>query len=206
MATIRLLRRFQASRVEPLSRRREAAASHDVHCAAECCWSSSYRTCRVRPIPPLPHPFPGGPLWSSAVTGPRTTCAAGFILSCASFASRVPSRVRLPARSRYGRLPWGLVPHHDISTWSPLIDRFPTTCSTFHPQRFARSRRLAPPRTLRACFIAQPCPGFSLQGFVPTIQRLTSSVKPTLASLATLPTGCPAPANVASTSGSRSGP
>jgi len=40
----------------------------------------------------------------------------------------------------------------------------------FRPQRFARSRRFAPPLTLRACFIALPCPGFSLQGFVPTFQ------------------------------------
>jgi hypothetical protein len=40
----------------------------------------------------------------------------------------------------------------------------------FRPQRFARSRRFAPPRTLRACFIALPCPGFSLQGFCPTFQ------------------------------------
>jgi hypothetical protein len=40
----------------------------------------------------------------------------------------------------------------------------------FRPQRFARSRRFAPPLALRACFIALPCPGFSLQGFVPTFQ------------------------------------
>jgi hypothetical protein len=42
--------------------------------------------------------------------------------------------------------------------------------SMFRPQRFARSRRVAPPRTLRVCFAALPCPGFALQGFPPTIR------------------------------------
>jgi len=38
---------------------------------------------------------------------------------------------------------------------------------TFRPQRFARSRRFAPPRASRIYFAALPCPGFSLQGFPP---------------------------------------
>jgi hypothetical protein len=37
---------------------------------------------------------------------------------------------------------------------------------TFHPQRFPRSRRFTPSRTLRAYFILQPRPRFTLQGFV----------------------------------------
>jgi hypothetical protein len=37
----------------------------------------------------------------------------------------------------------------------------------FRPQRFARSRRLPPSRTLQACFILLPRPGFALQGFSP---------------------------------------
>jgi hypothetical protein len=50
----------------------------------------------------------------------------------------------------------------------------------FRPQRFARSRRVAPPRALRACFIALPCPGFSLQGFSPAAQpyRLVGGPSP----------------------------
>src|SRR5690606_12979321 len=39
--------------------------------------------------------------------------------------------------------------------------------TTFRPQRFARSRRLAPPRALRVCFAALPCPGFRSRGLIP---------------------------------------
>jgi hypothetical protein len=39
--------------------------------------------------------------------------------------------------------------------------------TTFRPQRFARSRRLAPPRVLRVCFAALPCPGFRFKGLLP---------------------------------------
>jgi len=38
--------------------------------------------------------------------------------------------------------------------------------ATFRPQRFARSRRLAPCDTVRACFIPVTLMGFRLQGFV----------------------------------------
>jgi hypothetical protein len=40
----------------------------------------------------------------------------------------------------------------------------------FRPRRFSRPRRLSPPRALRACFIPQPRPGFTLQGFVSAAQ------------------------------------
>lgn len=78
--------------------------------------------------------------------------------------------------------------------------------SPFRPQRFTRSRRFAPPRALRIYFAALPCPGFSLQGFPPPIQPRHISVAATLAPLAPPPAGFPAPANVASTSGSCSRP
>jgi hypothetical protein len=39
--------------------------------------------------------------------------------------------------------------------------------TVFRPQRFARSRRLAPPRALRVCFTALPCPGFRSKGLLP---------------------------------------
>jgi hypothetical protein len=64
---------------------------------------------------------------------------------------------------------------------------------TFRPQRFARSRRLTPPRTSQACFILQPRPGFALQGFSPLPSRLASSTSrallPFLGRL--LPASCP---------------
>jgi hypothetical protein len=70
------------------------------------------------------------------------------------------------------------------------ISQFP---ATFRPQVFATSRRLAPPPASRACFIPQPRPGFSVQGFLP-LRSVTISSTAT----ASLPfavrtlTGCPA--------------
>jgi hypothetical protein len=74
--------------------------------------------------------------------------------------------------------------------------------TSFRPQRFARSRRFPPRSTSRIYFATLPCPGFSLQGLPPTTQPQWFSPPVTLAPLAPPPAGCPAPANVASTSGS----
>jgi hypothetical protein len=51
------------------------------------------------------------------------------------------------------------------------IASFPRS-PTFRPQRFTRSRRLTPSRASQACFILQPRPGFTLQGFSPLPSRL----------------------------------
>jgi hypothetical protein len=56
--------------------------------------------------------------------------------------------------------------------------------TTFRPQRFSRSRRLAPPRALRIYFTAQPCPGFRFRGCFLRPSRTTSSVAVALAPLA----------------------
>jgi hypothetical protein len=44
----------------------------------------------------------------------------------------------------------------------------------FRPQRFSRSRRLAPPWALQARSILLPRPGFSLQGFPSLLSRVVS--------------------------------
>lgn len=67
------------------------------------------------------------------------------------------------------RLPWTSVLHRDIRAGNPLLDEYPDS-SLVRPQRFARSRRFAPPHTSRACFISQPRPRFPLQGLVPDNQ------------------------------------
>jgi hypothetical protein len=75
---------------------------------------------------------------------------------------------------------------------------------TFRPQRFSRSRRLTPPRALRACFIPQPRPGFALQGFSPLPSQLTSSMSRALMALASFSSrwvAPPLPVPSASTSG-----
>jgi hypothetical protein len=59
------------------------------------------------------------------------------------------------------------------------------------PQRFTRSRRLAPPRALRIYFTALPRPGFRYRGLLLQAGRITSSVTSTLAPLA--PSACRLP-------------
>jgi hypothetical protein len=56
----------------------------------------------------------------------------------------------------------------------------PTAHLTFRPQRFSRSRRFTPPHTSWACFIPQPRPGFTLQGFSPPPSQRTSSIRRSL--------------------------
>ena len=77
---------------------------------------------------------------------------------------RDDSIVTCPARA--GRLPGGSVPLRDISYRSPLSTRIPAS-PMFRPQRFARSRRFAPPIASWACFIPLPRPGFRFRGFLP---------------------------------------
>jgi hypothetical protein len=69
---------------------------------------------------------------------------------------------------------------------------FPTP-PTFRPQRFSRSRRLAPPRTSRACFIPQPRMRFPLQGFPPATSGADSSpaLSPPDVGVVPLRKGCP---------------
>lgn len=67
------------------------------------------------------------------------------------------------------RLPWGSLPLRDISPASPRSMSIPGS-PLFRPQRFARSRRLAPRSALQTCFILLPRPGFALQGVPPPTQ------------------------------------
>jgi hypothetical protein len=62
-----------------------------------------------------------------------------------------------------------LRPLRDDSSASPRSAGIPGP-PQFRPQRFARSRRLAPRSALPACFIRLPRPGFALQGLPPPNQ------------------------------------
>ncbi len=68
------------------------------------------------------------------------------------------------------RLPWGFLPHRDISGESPLVSELPRSRSSVRPQRFSRSRRLAPLSALRVCFTPQPRSGFTFQGLHPATE------------------------------------
>jgi len=76
----------------------------------------------------------------------------------------------LPHTQSAGRLPWGSVPHRDMSRKSPRLSELPSSHSSFRPQRFSRSRRLSPLSALRVCFAPQPRSGFTFQGFAPATE------------------------------------
>jgi len=128
------------------------------------------------PVPTSSSLFPAA-RWSSFGAGPRSLASTG----CSSlelyllFRDMLPSTRSLPEGQEH--LPGFLPPsrHQPVEStrW-----RASQVSPRFRPQRFARSRRLAPPRTLQACFILLPRPGFALQGFSPLPSRLVSSTSP----------------------------
>ena len=156
------LRRFQASCSELASRHRAAAASRGVHYPAECCL---YR--RTEPVGlARSHPclvVSDGPLWSSDRYRPPRSLR-NRVHPLVDVALLQSSFLHRPARASRDleRLPWGLVPLHDISPRSPLTDGGPasvyvppaafrtlsTACSSSNLARLFRraamSRVLAP--------------------------------------------------------------
>jgi hypothetical protein len=95
-------------------------------------------------------------------------------------------------RCRALRLPWGSAPLRGTSPRSPLTERASQARPTVRPQRFARSRRFAPPRALRVCFAPLPRPGFTFQGFAPAAQpdRLIDGPYPLVVGDFHLPPSC----------------
>jgi hypothetical protein len=91
------------------------------------------------------------------------------LLLSSSCLRRPEHRSRLAPTLDHGRLPWGFPPLRDISPASPRSVSIPVS-PRFRPQRFARSRRLAPRSALQTCFILLPRPGFALQGVPPPTQ------------------------------------
>jgi len=91
--------------------------------------------------------------------------------------------VTCSTRTRAERLPWGSSP-------PSRCERAQSGAGYSHcrrrlrPQRFARSRRFAPARAARACFIPQPRTRFPLQGFPPATGSTGSSSAVPLSTLA----------------------
>jgi hypothetical protein len=120
--------------------------------------------------------------WLSSNAVPRSLARPGSSSHelCLSFRVRgylSPARHHCRAPSLGSCLPFATFAHEVHS-----LPGFPHP-TTFRPQRFSHSRRLPPSRTLRACFIPLPRPGFALQGLSPLPSRLTLSVSRTLMSL-----------------------
>jgi hypothetical protein len=157
------LRRF-ASRLHRDTMRVTAPmpASRGADCPAECClYRRSGASGYAAPTDASPFLTDRGGLPRD--TSPRLGEEAGS--SSRELGS--PPEFVVPASARLtGRLPWGLSPLRDISPASPRPAGIPGP-PMFRPQRFTRSRRLAPRSTLQTCFILLPRPGFLLQGFPP---------------------------------------
>lgn len=118
---------------------------------------------RARHFWRLPCGLPGG-------TGPRSLARTGSSSRELLLPFRVLAAPTPPAARRRQAPVSGFVPHRDTSPQSPLMGRATSPAITFRPRRFSRPRRLAPPRALQACFIPQPRPGFTLQGFLSAVQ------------------------------------
>jgi len=170
---------------EPRIRHRCGAASRGVGCASECCmcrctWAvglprsrtnaSSFPTDRGG-LPPSPFPD---------ILRCREHPLVCFVLLQSSFRQ---SSARSLARSSSSLGVSSLFATSTPGVHCPPGFPIPTV---FRPQRFARSRRLAPPRALRVCFTALPCPGFRFRGCFLRPSRTTSSVAVTLSPLAAL--------------------
>jgi hypothetical protein len=78
------------------------------------------------------------------------------------------------ARSlRFARLPWGyLISPSRHQRFESTHWQSSQLLPTFRPRRFSRPRRFTPRCALRACFIPQPRPRFTPQGFPPAASPL----------------------------------
>src|SRR5687767_12478863 len=136
----------------------------------------SYRRFRVTPLPPLPRHFWRTEMVFRRYRPPSSVKKPGSssreLGSPPEFVVPTSARASEPCLRRthdHGRLPWGSQPLRDDSSASPRSAGIPGP-PLFRPQRFARSRRLAPRSALPACFIRLPRPGFALQGLPPPNQ------------------------------------
>jgi hypothetical protein len=168
---------------EPRIRHRSGAASRGVGCSSECCeWRCTWAIGLPRSRP-MPRRFRRTVVVfhrhrSAGTLRCRLHPLVSFDLLQSSFRQSSARSLARPSsslgvRALFAASTRGV--HHSPSFPSPTM---------FRPQRFARSRRLAPPRALRVCFAALPCPGFRFKGCILHPSRTTSSVALTLAPLA----------------------
>lgn len=152
------------------------AASHGADCSTECCLYRRIGAFGLR----RSHrclAISGGPRWSSVDTVPRHRSRSRVhplvslaLLLSSSCLRRPEHQSRACARpTTTGAFLGVLRPLRDDSSASPRPAGIPGP-PLFRPQRFARSRRLAPRSALPACFIRLPRPGFALQGLPPPNQ------------------------------------
>jgi hypothetical protein len=149
----------------PVSGHPGLGPSHEVGCPSEYfCRRRSEPSGSLAPT--AASAVSGRPSWCSVRLRPPpfdgTGSSSRGLASSPEFQPHRPAR-RAHATGTFHGVSFLL---RDVSARSPLPGRGPAL-PTFRPQCFAHSRRLAPPRTLPACFIRLPRPRFPLQGFLP---------------------------------------
>jgi hypothetical protein len=147
-------------------------ASREVDWTSELCMparSTGYRV--THGVCPNPFPCPGITFLEPTV--PRSL-RIGFILSCPFSSSELLRLSSRPLLSERPVLP-GFLPLRDVATRCPLgagALRLPLCSALRFSQPLDGLLHLA---TLWACYIPQPRPGFSVQGFLPVHSRPDSS-------------------------------
>jgi len=182
----------------PTSCRQGAVTSREVGCSPEY---YEHRPCGLIGLPAATSTlrFPARP-------GGTTSCVVPHLLAKTGSSSRelgLLFRVRTASNLRRARMRGApSLGSRSQSRYQPRR----STCEqrsqprpTFRPRRFARPRRLTLSTTSWACFIPQPRPGFTSQGFVPATWpgRLVVGPCPPVVDRRLLPPRCRA--------GSRSG-
>jgi hypothetical protein len=122
-------------------------------------------------------------LFLAALRGSYRTPSPAFCKTGSSFHTlylhfRVQVASSLPSMQACSAPSAGFLPSSRHQLGESTTSALPTARLTFRPQRFSRSRRVTPHRTLRACFIPLPRAGFASQGFSPTFSRPDSSPSP----------------------------
>jgi hypothetical protein len=185
------------------ARRRDAMTSHEVGCSAECCehgpcgpigLPAAAPTSRflARPAAPRPVSSPG-PL-RERVHPP---------LSLASSPEYEPLRT-CPPHGCEGRLPWGPLPHRDISRGDPLASEDPNLALRSALGVSHALDGLLPPRPRGLVSSHNHVRDSPFRGLFPSPSRGDSSSLRALLSLATGPyrrVASPAPAPMTSPSG-----
>jgi hypothetical protein len=158
-------------------------------------FASKLRSRRVTSLPPWPCCFQPTFAVCHFVAGPRSLASPGSSSRALLLLFRVLTESDPPVRSRERATSTFLGVPFPIATSASRVHQpmsFPRS-SSFRPQRFSRSRRLAPLDALWACFIPLPRPGFTPQGLSPQPSHRDSSPRRPLVSLTALASSRVAP-------------
>jgi hypothetical protein len=106
-------------------------------------------------------------MWSHSTAGPRSLARSGSSFHELYLSYRVRTASNLPRTSPCEAPPLEFPSPSRHQFEESTCERASQAHPTVRPQRFSRSRRFAPLRTLRVYFTPQPRPGFTFQGFSP---------------------------------------